>query len=986
MKRLLLALVMGALCPLIAMASHIHSTKAEQTLEQMIGRSGLVEILTINGRAAPPLSPTSQGRIYFDSTSMTFQISENGGAYETLLTGPGGVLPPSGGGTGTSTVFTEGSVVFAGPSGIYAQDNSNFFWNDSTNSLGIGISAAPLATLHVAISTGTAAIIEDTNAGGELVIRSSKAPLAGNVAARLVLQALDSDSNQGNFAEVRAIADTVTNGAEVGSLLFFTTIAAASAERARIHTNGFLGIGTSSPTNIISMSGQAARSVWMERNTTSNTAGNNLTLQSGGATSGATNKSAGTMYVQSGISTGSGTGSIIFSTSPGIAASTTDNTVTDRWQITGPGNFISGADNTYDIGASGATRPRTGYFGTSIITPVGTFATSISTPTATISNITSGSVLFAGTGGLVSEDNTNLFFNNSTNRLGIGTNAPTSALEVVGRIEVSQDIQLTSTYTPDLDTPVLNDIVNGLFDIVRFKTPYDFEYWDGGAWVAFSPTQPQRITSGVSSITITDVQGDTQFRFVLDTANVDGMRAKFFVVRGNKSSFTSYTIDFEGSDDDITYVTRGSTVTAVGGSPAIANIIPWNATAGDRYIRFTFTTNLSAAQTFSLFEVRVLNSFSRADSNFPAKWDLDGNVGIGDTTPNGRFGITQSVFTGTVVPLLHAQSAAHTALTASTERIDVDFSINSTMQWDTGALTNQRFFLVRRPTIAFVGASTVTNAAVFSITGVPTAGSNATITNSHAILVSAASAVATNAYGLTVNASTGATNNYAAQFLGGNVGFQTSAPTNIISLSGQAVRTIWMERQLTANSNGGSLTLQAGGATLLATDKAGGQLILAPGANTGTGRSTVAVKGYTVATATGTSDGTQVDRAVFGAFKALTDNSAIAIVNATVASNTIASGVVRFAVEVFDGTDLQVEEGQAFYHVTNKGGSIANNEVNVISQQALTSGTLTVTFAITAANPAVLSINANSSLTPSAGYPRVTYELTNLTGQAVAVQ
>ena len=33
-------------------------------------------------------------------------------------------------------------------------------------------------------------------------------------------------------------------------------------------------------------------------------------------------------------------------------------------------------DNTVDIGASGATRPRTGYFGTSVIAPVGTFATS----------------------------------------------------------------------------------------------------------------------------------------------------------------------------------------------------------------------------------------------------------------------------------------------------------------------------------------------------------------------------------------------------------------------------------------------------------------------------------------------------------------------------------------------------------------------------------------------------------------------------------
>jgi len=40
------------------------------------------------------------------------------------------------------------------------------------------------------------------------------------------------------------------------------------------------------------------------------------------------------------------------------------------WQINASGHFLAGADNTYDIGASGATRPRTGYFGTSVITPL----------------------------------------------------------------------------------------------------------------------------------------------------------------------------------------------------------------------------------------------------------------------------------------------------------------------------------------------------------------------------------------------------------------------------------------------------------------------------------------------------------------------------------------------------------------------------------------------------------------------------------------
>lgn len=38
----------------------------------------------------------------------------------------------------------------------------------------------------------------------------------------------------------------------------------------------------------------------------------------------------------------------------------------DFWQLTNTGHFLADTDNAYDIGASGANRPRTGYFGTSV--------------------------------------------------------------------------------------------------------------------------------------------------------------------------------------------------------------------------------------------------------------------------------------------------------------------------------------------------------------------------------------------------------------------------------------------------------------------------------------------------------------------------------------------------------------------------------------------------------------------------------------------
>ena len=59
-----------------------------------------------------------------------------------LTTGVTGTLPVTNGGTGTSTSFTTGSVVFAGASGVYSQNNSQFFWDNTNNRLGIGTTSA----------------------------------------------------------------------------------------------------------------------------------------------------------------------------------------------------------------------------------------------------------------------------------------------------------------------------------------------------------------------------------------------------------------------------------------------------------------------------------------------------------------------------------------------------------------------------------------------------------------------------------------------------------------------------------------------------------------------------------------------------------------------------------------------------------------------------------------------------------------------------
>ena len=97
------------------------------------------------------------------------------------------------------------------------------------------------------------------------------------------------------------------------------------------------------------------------------------------------------------------------------------------------------------------------------------------------------------------------------------------------------------------------------------------------------------------------------------------------------------------------------------------------------------------------------------------------------------FAATPSASSSGVTTKFAVTPGADTGTTASTEAFDLDINLSRTRTWATGALTTQRAMLVRAPTYAFVGASTITNAATMAISGAPIAGTNATITNAYAL-------------------------------------------------------------------------------------------------------------------------------------------------------------------------------------------------------------------------------------------------------------
>lgn len=94
----------------------------------------------------------------------------------TSLLGSGdlGTIGVGYGGTGTSTTFTAGSVIFAGAFGVYTQDNSNLFWDNTNNYLGVG-TATPAFTLNVKSSNYISSRFETaSNVGPSVQIKGSK--------------------------------------------------------------------------------------------------------------------------------------------------------------------------------------------------------------------------------------------------------------------------------------------------------------------------------------------------------------------------------------------------------------------------------------------------------------------------------------------------------------------------------------------------------------------------------------------------------------------------------------------------------------------------------------------------------------------------------------------------------------------------------------------------------------------------------------------
>lgn len=225
-----------------------YQTGVDATTFLPIGTAG--QFLQVNPGATVPEWKSPAALTKTDDTNVTLTL---GGSAATALINPAsltlgwtGTLGVTRGGTGTGTTFTAGSILFAGASGVYSQNNANLFWDNANNRLGIG-TTSPLQKLHVY--------------EGNAIFEAYNGTAYRNRA--IIIQPSVVDSAQ------RIIATTTNSGQPFdtdASLAFYTKTAYNnSTEKVRISPDGNLGIGTTNPVSKLEVRGNS----WIATNNNS---------------------------------------------------------------------------------------------------------------------------------------------------------------------------------------------------------------------------------------------------------------------------------------------------------------------------------------------------------------------------------------------------------------------------------------------------------------------------------------------------------------------------------------------------------------------------------------------------------------------------------------------------------------------------------------------------------------------------------------------
>lgn len=310
--------------------------------------------------AAPTLSTAGDARIYYNSSDNTLYLSKNGGGYQEIATGGSVTLQNAYDGGSTIAQDATNSVTI---SNAAAQNHAVLVLTQGTS----GEDVITASGGNISLSDGDVLVDPghglDTDAAGALELGTSNATT------------INVGSSNVTAINIEADVTTITGDLTVNGTVTTINTVNLTVTDSLIYGNDGAGSASAGIAWDRQATNDDAIFLWSETNTRFelgqfDTSGGTVTPSSLTTFS---NAKLGNLFL-AGTAITADAGLTVTATAANLTmAATGANSINlstngaTRWTVDSAGNLTAGADNTQDVGASGATRPRTVYVGTSVV-------------------------------------------------------------------------------------------------------------------------------------------------------------------------------------------------------------------------------------------------------------------------------------------------------------------------------------------------------------------------------------------------------------------------------------------------------------------------------------------------------------------------------------------------------------------------------------------------------------------------------------------